>query len=348
MMDHWWFIKKRYYPKKDPNSSVIRYACQMNPHHNHIIKNDTNGIRTKKSKSHICEAKLVVKFKEGQVFYTRINNHNHDHTSYTKISSYDRKTATEELSKGYKPKEVSKVLKNMGIAVNRQTVVNISRKVVGEARMKFDHSENLKDDYQALLNWLRDEKNIVFEQFQDPNNSMDGISWIKKESLPILANRYLGRLVLMDSTHNTNYWGYILTSIVCQDRQGVWIPCGHLLLRQETSTLIKLGLTSLKSLCPAWKPRYFIVDDSATEQKGIMDAFPGLDVGEQQVSIFLCTVHSYRSLRRKVSDKTVRTLIYQAMMAKTRYKCEIKIQEAIKASPAKMFTNYIKKEWNAE
>ena len=53
----------------------------------------------------------------------------------------------------------------MGIAVNRQTVVNISRKVVGEARMKFDHSENLKDDYQALLNWLRDEKNIVFEQF---------------------------------------------------------------------------------------------------------------------------------------------------------------------------------------
>ena len=264
-MNHWWFIKKRYYPKKEHNSSVIRYACQMNPHHNHIIKNDTNGGRTKNSKSHTCEAKLVVKFKEGQVFHIRINNHNHDHTSYSKISSYNRKTATEELSKGYKPKEVTKVLKNMGVAVNRQTVVNISRKVVGEARMKFNHSENLKDDYQELLYWLRDEKNIVFEQFQDPNNSMNGISWIKKD---------------------TNYWGYILTSIVCQDRQGVWIPCGHLLLRQENSTLIKLGLTSLKSLCSAWKPRYFIVDDSATEQKGIMDAFPGLSVGEQQVSIF--------------------------------------------------------------
>ena len=34
-MNHWWIINKRFYPKKEPGSIVIRYTCQMNPHHNY-------------------------------------------------------------------------------------------------------------------------------------------------------------------------------------------------------------------------------------------------------------------------------------------------------------------------
>ena len=47
-----------------------------------------------------------------------------------------------------------------------------------------------------------------------------------------------------------------------------------------------------------------MTDDSAVEQRAVRLAFPGLSASKQEVDHLLCSIHSYRTLLRRLSSTT--------------------------------------------
>ena len=85
---------------------------------------------------------------------------------------------------------------------------------------------------------------------------------------------------------------------------------------------------------------YFIIDDSSTEAKGILDAFPGLSAGENIVRIYYCKVHLMRTVMRHLSkEKTCYHLMLQAMNKNTKIGCEAILEEAFKACSNQILKN---------
>jgi hypothetical protein len=176
-----------------------------------------------------------------------------------------------------------------------------------------------------------------------------GIVWIQKEFGQLMF-RY-GHLIQFDSTHKVNKHHWNLFNLVFRESLGCWIAGAHMLLSRETNELIGMGLAAIRELMETfninnlspWVPRYFIVDDSAAEQQAIESAFENEAVG-----IYLCKVHSMRTLTRKVSATPVRKLLLNAMHAKTKFGCDRYIKEAIDASPYGDLKRYVRRSWNLE
>jgi hypothetical protein len=85
-----------------------------------------------------------------------------------------------------------------------------------------------------------------------------------------------------------------------RDEQGAWIPAAHYVAERENWETLSEALRCFKTWYPGWTPRYVMTDDSSIEQKAVKLAFLGLSAGEQEVSHLLCTVHSERTLRRRL------------------------------------------------
>ena len=84
-----------------------------------------------------------------------------------------------------------------------------------------------------------------------------------------------------------------------------------------------------------------LTDDSAGEQRATLAAFPGLSVGEQQVTHLLCRKHSDATILRKFPGKNlfpVATALRSALYNRqTRMGCEQSVEEAIAAAPTAEF-----------
>ena len=84
-----------------------------------------------------------------------------------------------------------------------------------------------------------------------------------------------------------------------------------------------------------WQPRYVMTDDSAIEQRAIRLAFPGLHVGEQEVDHLLCSVHSNRTLLRRLGSNTskpIYQLLKHAMYCFTQIKNRELCEQVVKAA----------------
>jgi hypothetical protein len=90
------------------------------------------------------------------------------------------------------------------------------------------------------------------------------------------------------------------------------------------------------------------MDDSSIEANAVHDAFGGINQGEMAVKVFLCKVHSMRTLLRHLgNDPNCRKLLLQAMHARTSFKCETLINQAISINRNGK-KQYIRKRWNLE
>jgi hypothetical protein len=69
----------------------------------------------------------------------------------------------------------------------------------------------------------------------------------------------------------------------------------HILTACEDSDVVAAGLMTLKKWRGAWKLRYILTDDSASEQSTVKKAFPGLQSGEQEVTHSLFRTNSESS-----------------------------------------------------
>ena len=72
---------------------------------------------------------------------------------------------------------------------------------------------------------------------------------------------------------------------------------------------------------------YWVVVDSAVEQKGITIAFPGIIVGEMDTQIYLCTVHRMRTWRRNIHDKKLIGILIKALHKSTAAGCVATLEE---------------------
>ena len=69
--------------------------------------------------------------------------------------------------------------------------------------------------------------------------------------------------------------------------------------------------------------------------------------GRVRADVFLCKVHSYRTLQKRVYIEGARRYLYQAMSAFSKIGCESYIDLAIGAAKqSQQQVNYIKKNWN--
>ena len=150
----------------------------------------------------------------------------------------------------------------------------------------------------------------------------------------------------MDSTHKTNRHDWKLYTLLARDQFGSWLSGGHFFVSAEEQKIVAKGLQILKRWAHTWKPRYFLIDQSAIEENAVKHTFPGIMAGEQNIAIFYCTWHCRRTLQRNLeSYGKSYELMLQAMYKITRIGCEQTIQEAITATPLDTKKAYIHRYW---
>ncbi|RPB21160.1 hypothetical protein L211DRAFT_450441 [Terfezia boudieri ATCC MYA-4762] len=95
-----------------------------------------------------------------------------------------------------------------------------------------------------------------------------------------------------------------------------------------------------------------MTDDSAIEQRAIRLAFPGLNGGEQEVAHLLCSVHSNRTLLRRLgsnANKPIYQLLKHAMYFVTQIQNRALCEQAVAAATAIDNTgnmaNYVQTYW---
>jgi len=158
--------------------------------------------------------------------------------------------------------------------------------------------------------------------------------WADPRRLVTLRRR--GHLALMDSTHETNWLGWPLFTIMVRDEWGSWCPAAHFLTRRQDSDVIVAALSKLREWTggkEGWRCRWFLTDDSATEQRAVREAWPGLMEGCQETGHLLCAWHFEQTLRRrfKASHPALRHLLTVLKTRRTRPGAEASMMDAFRA-----------------
>jgi len=112
----------------------------------------------------------------------------------------------------------------------------------------------------------------------------------------------------------------------------------------EDSDTISKALKIIRSYCH-WSPRYVLMDQSSIEAKSIKKAFPGINAGEQECEVILCTVHVMRTWMSKIYEKETRNIMIAAMHKRTKIGCENLIQNAINNCTVPAIQNYIRRNY---
>ncbi|CAG8510210.1 8156_t:CDS:2, partial [Scutellospora calospora] len=79
--------------------------------------------------------------------------------------------------------------------------------------------------------------------------------------------------------------------ISISDGYSCWNVSEHFFISNEDSDMVTEVLVIMWQFCSFWKPQYFLSDQSSVEARSIITAFPGLQKGEQEYEVVLCTIH---------------------------------------------------------
>jgi hypothetical protein len=230
-----------------------------------------------------------------------------------------------------------------GAYFTRQHIVNAqlqAQKLNPDARI---FSTTYDDDLIKAIDFLH-EKNYVTSQFH-----IDGshaLVFGNEERLKVLTRR--GYLTLFDSTHNTNVHGHQLFTFMARDEHKIWIPCAHALVQNQRADILSECMKRIQLWCSGrWQMKYALTDDSAMERLAVRLTFPGENGEISSVTHLLCTVHSSRTLMRRLGHAPVSkkyltsAMIYQ----KTEGDCVENINQAIDAAPDDETKQYIVNQW---
>jgi hypothetical protein len=196
---------------------------------------------------------------------------------------------------------------------------------------------------------LLGEKGWLFEEctvMDAKNIPRWGLCFAHPTRLQVLKKR--GYLTQFDSTHKTNPWGNNMFTFLVRNEQGIWIPGAHCVVERENSEILAHAMQTFKRW-RRWELRYVLTDDSAVEQQAVRHAFPGLVAGEQEVSHFLCSVHTMRTLNKRFKsnlDKPIFDVLQCTMYAYTRMQCLILCEEAFFLARDERTKNYIRTSWS--
>lgn len=128
--------------------------------------------------------------------------------------------------------------------MQRQDIVNaglVYRKANPDSRRvgaHFQWAEQLE-----LIEWLESAgylaTNLTATRQRD-GETLPGIVWAHPDYIVVLRQR--GHLTLLDSTHQTNWLGWFLYTLLVRDECGSWRPCGHMLTQKEDGDILASGL----------------------------------------------------------------------------------------------------------
>ena len=184
---------------------------------------------------------------------------------------------------------------------------------------------DLESDILQSTSYLM-EKGYHVENYNVSHKSTKGIVFAHPEQLKKLQHH--GWLTLIDSTHKTNRYDWRLFTLYIRDTYGCWNIGAHFFVSSEDGDTISKALTIIRSYCH-WSPRYVLMDQSSIEAKSIKKAFPGINAGEQECEVILCTVHVMRTWMSKIYEKETRNIMIAAMHKRIKIGCENLIQDAI-------------------
>jgi hypothetical protein len=302
-------------------------------------------------------------FDDGRVTYKPVNpkiQHNHDINEIHKTwrAKIFRDVAAEQVAGGYEPAAIYQSMSggngsrpDIELAVNRiggswftrQDVINAAKSY----RAQFPDPRRVGKDFlpslqiQQALDFFASQsddptvpimchfKSLLVQRELDGEDSR-GLVFASSAQLKVLSQR--GCLVLMDATHNTNWLGWLLYTLLVRNECGSWLPVGHFLTEKSDGDIVCEALKTLKSWVwqtyrRDWPLRYFLTDDSAVEQKAVRNAFADL-----WPSHLLCTVHSERTLRRRFSSPKFRTCLDHLLTALKTRRTETGCLESIDAA----------------
>jgi len=159
-----------------------------------------------------------------------------------------------------------------------------------------------------------------------------------------------GVVVLVDATHITNKSGWPLFTVMVRDEHGVRCACAHFVASNQMAELISGALTTITKWCQGLPHLcYSSTDDNAAKQSAVKKAFPGILAGELEVSHFLCTVHSMRTMDRKLKAKQYaapkKHLLSTMFGRTTKPECAAAFQPALEASSDAEISTWLEKEW---
>jgi hypothetical protein len=87
-----------------------------------------------------------------------------------------------------------------------------------------------------------------------------------------------------------------------RDKWGSWCPVAHFLTQLQDSDIIIAALSKLREWTrgkAGWRCRWFLTNDSSTEQRAVRETWRGLEEGCQETGHLLCSWHFEQSLRRR-------------------------------------------------
>ena len=76
------------------------------------------------------------------------------------------------------------------------------------------------------------------------NDIVPGLVFAHPEHLRYLIRH--GHLTLIDATHNTNSWRWLLYTLMVRDEWGCWIPTAHALCAGEGADILAAALSKIR------------------------------------------------------------------------------------------------------
>lgn len=355
-------------------------ACRLFASKTKVAK-ATTGERNKRARNPIACPKTARKITlpDGQVRFEPVDptiSHNHDLDTIDSISRPQifKTAAGQEIAKGYAPAAVlssicghggqqegiqASIAMAGGTWLSRQDVLNAGRhcrkanpdsRQVGHDFLPTTQVEEVQQFLSAKSAtgqlWLH--KALKATRSLDGEDS-PGVIFTSAEQLAALQRR--GHITLLDATHNTNWLGWLLYTVMARDECGSWLPVGHFLTAKSDGDVVAAALKQLRLWIAQhcgqeWMLRYFLTDDSAVEQRAVKIAFDG---SGQSVEHLLCSVHCERTLRRRFQGPRNRVVLDHMLAAlknrRTRVGCQASLDSAIAAVASQADAQYIVDHW---
>ena len=185
---------------------------------------------------------------------------------------------------------------------------------------RLDNTKLHENDQDSVAAWIKDfqskENNpVLFSKLQG-----DRANGLKKEDfIIILQTPYQKQMyltfavngVLVDSTHGTNMYDFLLTTIMVVDEFGEGEPAGWCIANHEDYSFMVVFFECIRKNCGEVTPRWFMSDLAPQ----FYDAFSA--VNKCQPPQFFCTFHVDRAWKeeipKKVSDPKTADDIYKML-----------------------------------
>ncbi|GES97801.1 hypothetical protein GLOIN_2v1777773 [Rhizophagus clarus] len=368
---NWWPLVSNIWTQWNSHTQVngnVRkvFACRFTKHRvsstrsKENIPNEKRRV-TKIRPSKICNAKIrvwwLVSLKIVKVErYNNFSEHTHSllKSDRLKRSQATRTLVEKEAVKNYSPPAITSAIKEyasklgLGASVSelkRKEVANIKYKVRGPMEAHLTCNSGLRSDISESVSFLI-EKGYQVENycvFHQSAKTTKGFVFAYPKQLEKLQRH--GWLTLIDSTHKMNKYDWRLFTLYVRDTYGSWDVGAHFFVSNEDCDTVSEALKIIRSKCRQWSPRYFLLDQSGIEAKGIKKAFPGISAGEQQCDVILCVVHVMRTWMTKIYDKKTRDIMNAAMHKRTKVGCEKLVQDAINGCAISAIRNYIQQNY---